>query len=213
MRSRGGSFQTVLTYLRRTRERIRWEGRWIRPGPRPYWLRETPHPFVIAGFDAGWLSPGMDVLEIGCGLGHTAAYLASRGLRVVAIDFSEYVVSRARSSFGNEPNVTFRVLDVCSPTPLGIRFDVILDTGVLHNVPSPLRDAYRRNILLWSRPGTRFVVYMYVAGSSVEKRRDEASTVLVPPFELVHCEETPSQNPNARGRVNPVFHFARGKWT
>lgn len=203
------ALQNVLTYLRRARERVYWERLWIRPGPRPHWLTESPKPFVLAGFDEGWLSPGMDVLEIGCGLGHTAASLASRGLRVVAIDVSRYVIGRARRSFGKKPNLTFRVLDVCAPTPLGIRFDVILDTGVLHRIPPPLRDAYRRSILLWSRPASRFVVYMYVTGSSVERRRDEVQSVLVPPFELVHCEETPSSNPDAQGRVNPVFHLIR----
>jgi SAM-dependent methyltransferase len=201
--------QAILTYLRRSRARLSWERRWSRRGLRPHWLTESPRPFVLAGFDGGWLSPGLHALEIGCGLGHTAACLASRGLHVVGIDVSRTVIDRARRAFREQPNLSFKVVDVCAPTSLGGHFDVILDTGCLHTIAPPLLDSYRRSILLWSRPGTRFVVSMYTAGTSVDKRRAEVQSLLVPPFELVHYEETPSENPDAMGRLNPVFHLIR----
>ena len=46
---------------------------------------------------------GKNVLDVGCGTGRTSRYLASRGARVVGIDFSEKAIEIARkqSSGGN----------------------------------------------------------------------------------------------------------------
>jgi 2-polyprenyl-3-methyl-5-hydroxy-6-metoxy-1,4-benzoquinol methylase len=205
--------QDILTHWRRYRSRLSWERQWSRGDYHPHWLTESPRPYVLAGFDQGWLSPGMDVLEIGCGLGHTAAALASRGIRVVGIDVSRHAIRRARTSFPNQADLIFRVVDVCARKSLGTCFDVIIDTGCLHNIAVPLQNSYRRSILHWSRPGTRFVVSMHTVDTSKDTRRAQVHSLFVPPFELVHYEEKPSLHPDARGRLNPVFHLIRRETT
>jgi SAM-dependent methyltransferase len=203
------SLQAIRTRWRRFRSRLSWEGRWSRRDFHPFWLTESPPPFLLSGFDEGWLSPGMDVLEIGSGAGYTAAWLASRGLRVVGIDFSRQAIRRARRSFPDRPGLTLKVVDVCASTPLGTHFDVIIDSGCLHNIAEPLRSLYRRSVLLWSRPGTRLVVKMHTVETPADVRREQVQSLLVPPFKLVKCEDSPSPHPQAMGRLNPVFHLVR----
>lgn len=199
----------VRNYWRRSRSRIHWERQWSGKDFRPYWLNESPPPFLVAGFEEGWLSSGMNVLEIGTGGGYIADWLASRGLRVVGMDFSRQAIRRARRSFPDRPGLTFKVVDVCASTPPGEIFDVIIDSGCLHNIAPPLHASYKRNLLLWSRPGTRFVVILHTADTPAETRKAQVQSLFVPPFELAHYEETPSKHPQAMGRLNPVFHLVR----
>jgi SAM-dependent methyltransferase len=49
-----------------------------------------------------WFNPGQRVLEIGCGTGIDTAFLASRGVRVVACDPSEAMVGRTLSRLASE---------------------------------------------------------------------------------------------------------------
>src|SRR5205814_1479838 len=50
----------------------------------PPWDMEGPAPFVVDLEAAGRFRG--DVLDVGCGTGENALYLASRGLRVVGVD-------------------------------------------------------------------------------------------------------------------------------
>ncbi len=55
------------------------------------WMRETNRRELLASF-----APGSRLLEIGCGTGADAEFLADRGYRVVATDVSGEMVSAAR---------------------------------------------------------------------------------------------------------------------
>jgi protein-L-isoaspartate O-methyltransferase len=150
----------------------------------------------------------MRVLEIGCGLGTAAGWLAQRGLRVVAVDFSERVIEQARTAFFNQPGVEFRCADVSAPTDILTTFDVILDTGCLQHIPRFLRDGYRRNLLMWSRAGSRYVVTMHKRDYSASERLDEVQGLFSAEFDLVHTEEVRPANASVK-HFNSVFHFVR----
>src|SRR6185437_15140412 len=123
-----------------------WERQWRKPDFRPLWLSDTPRPWVISGFEKGWLAPGMSVLEIGCGLGTAAAWLAQRGLRVLAIDVSAHVIEQARKNYQGQPGLRFWQADACAPTEISRSFDVVMDTGCLQHIPPSLRDGYCQNL-------------------------------------------------------------------
>jgi SAM-dependent methyltransferase len=55
--------------------------------------------------------PDRPVLELGCGTGRVAIALASKGIRVVGIDISREMISRAKKKMGNLP-VQFRRGDI-----------------------------------------------------------------------------------------------------
>jgi len=199
-------FERLLIGYRRLRARLWWEQHWRDANFQPPWLRQAPQPFVLTGFEAGWLSPGMNALDIGCGAGHTAAWLAARGINVVAVDFARHMIAQAKSRFGDQPALTFKVMDVCGPDLLNITFDVLIDAGCLHTIASALRRQYLQNVLRWSRRGSRLVVTMHSRRKSTQERLAELEALFCPAFELVQYEEIPSFEAN---RVNPVFHLIR----
>jgi SAM-dependent methyltransferase len=95
---------------------------------------------------ARWIRPGFRVLEIGCGTGLDAGFLAARGARVIACDPSEAMLSLARrrvSAAGVGDRVGFlacglqdlpKFLDVLDGAD---GFDAILSNfGALNCVPS-----------------------------------------------------------------------------
>jgi len=65
-----------------------------RAKPCPFFV-EWPDENLIAWFSEGLLTPGR-VLELGCGHGRNAVYLASWGCRVDAVDFSAQAISWAQ---------------------------------------------------------------------------------------------------------------------
>jgi SAM-dependent methyltransferase len=85
------------------RNRAYWDGmheRWIAPGARS-WASNDPRWGIwqIPEADVGMLPDdvdGMDAIELGCGTGYVASWLARRGARVVGIDNSELQLTTAR---------------------------------------------------------------------------------------------------------------------
>lgn len=60
-----------------------------------------------------------NVLEIGCGTGDDAAYLAQQGHSVIALDVSEPLLDLAMQRFADMPQLTFLQADVTRPLQVG----------------------------------------------------------------------------------------------
>jgi SAM-dependent methyltransferase len=58
-----------------------------------------------------WLSCGMDVLDLGCGIGRMAAALAARARSVLGLDISAGMVREARLRCAGLPNVRFALTE------------------------------------------------------------------------------------------------------
>jgi 2-polyprenyl-3-methyl-5-hydroxy-6-metoxy-1,4-benzoquinol methylase len=54
----------------------------------------------------------MRAIDIGCGAGHNAAWLADQGLEVTGVDFADHAIERARSKFGEVAGLHLEVVDV-----------------------------------------------------------------------------------------------------
>ena len=77
---------------------------------------------------------GQSVLEIGCGTGGNTVWLAEQAQRVVAVDFSEEMLARARRRAGSA-NVRFRKGDITQPWPFEAgTFDLVVANLVLEHV-------------------------------------------------------------------------------
>ncbi len=99
---------------------------------------------------------GLAVLDLGCGTGRHALWLAAAGARVTAVDFSEGMLSEARRKPGADA-VSFRVHDLHQPLPFEARaFDRIVSGLVLEHL-SDLGAVFAeaRRVV---RPGGRAVV-------------------------------------------------------
>lgn len=130
-----------------------WDGR--RPAGEDATDRLRQHRDLLS------LSPGHDLLEVGCGTGKTTAWLAEQVApgRVTAVDFAPRMLSQARAK---RIDADFRRLDVCRD-PLGEGlYDVVF---CFHCFPH-FRDqpAALRNLARAMRPEGRLIV-MHLAGS------------------------------------------------
>jgi 2-polyprenyl-3-methyl-5-hydroxy-6-metoxy-1,4-benzoquinol methylase len=106
------------------------------------------------------LRPGERVLDIACGNGLTSRRLAAAGARVVAFDFAEQMIARARERTGEgAPHITYHVLDGTDEAALLSlgegEFDAALCQMALFDMAEidPLLRALARLL----RPGGRFV--------------------------------------------------------
>jgi ubiquinone/menaquinone biosynthesis C-methylase UbiE len=98
---------------------------------------------------------GLEVLELGCGMGHLSLYLAEGGAsHVLATDASERMLAVARSERAHE-RVEYRL---CAMEDLELpseSFDLVASSLSLHYVPD--HAALVRKVAWWLRPGCRFV--------------------------------------------------------
>jgi 2-polyprenyl-3-methyl-5-hydroxy-6-metoxy-1,4-benzoquinol methylase len=86
---------------------------------------------------------GRRVLELGCGRGETALYIASHyDCDVVAVDISERFIAHASKSF-RRSNLEYRVADILADVAHLGRFDVVVGNGILHHLRPALGDVLR----------------------------------------------------------------------
>ena len=94
------------------------------------------------------LAPGQEVLDIGCGWGGMAIYLARKmDLRVTGITLSEEQLSLARTraeQAGVSDRVKFEMVDYRDLAARGQRFDRIVSVGMFEHVGRPQFEAFFR---------------------------------------------------------------------
>jgi cyclopropane fatty-acyl-phospholipid synthase-like methyltransferase len=141
------------------RERI--FARLYRKAPSPEalpWHREAPQLLR----DAAAEHPGGRALDLGCGTGAHAVYLAQQGLAVVGVDFVaaalQHAEARARAAGVELELHQGDVLDYTAPAP----FDVVVDSGCLHHIPSSKVATYRTRLDDWLAPGGHYVLVHFL---------------------------------------------------
>lgn len=177
---------------RRMRQR-RWDQRWARRGSYP-WQSAGGGETLERAVEEGWLAPGAEILDVGCGSGEHAAWLAGRGFEVVGFDFSEHAIERARDTHGSVEGVTFLAADATSSGTLPDRsFDAVLDRGCFHMIPPGLQAPYGANLARWTRPrGALLLAVSLAKGLDVAGWRREIDRVLGADFELMETLADPS---------------------
>lgn len=100
-------------------------------------------------------------VELGCGTGCSAVWLASRGFEVTAVDLSPLAIHRARqrARVAGAP-VNFLVADVTDPTILSGYFDFFFDCGCYHAVRLADGPGYLRTVEQVMRPSALGLVLM-----------------------------------------------------
>ncbi|MDI3315255.1 MAG: class I SAM-dependent methyltransferase [Mycobacterium sp.] len=116
-----------------------------------------PNTFVVAELTA---APPGRALDVACGEGRNAIWLASHGWQVIGVDFSAVGLERAEqlaSRAGVEQRVSFRLADVVSdPLPTG-PFDAVI-VAYLQLAPGPRRVVLRKAAAAVGTGGTLLVV-------------------------------------------------------
>lgn len=118
--------------------------------------------------EGGTLTPAA-ALDLGCGTGDNAIYLARQGWRVTAVDFVPAAVEKARAKAASAGvDVSFVHADVTRLRSEGIGhgFDLVIDSGCLHGMSDVDRDAYVREVTAVAAPGARLLIVAFVPGAS-----------------------------------------------
>lgn len=146
---------------RRRGSRRYWEREWARDNYAPPWLDRGVAREVAAAVEEGWFARTAPALDIGCGQGEIAAWLAERGFPATGIDIAESALARARARYGeHRGHLEFRRLDICSAAPARGRFAVLVDRGCFHQLPDADLPAYARNVAGASTSEARLLLFV-----------------------------------------------------
>ncbi|MBX9680729.1 MAG: methyltransferase domain-containing protein [Gemmataceae bacterium] len=115
-------------------------------------------------------------LELGCGTGLNAIWLASHGFAVTGLDLSGAAIRRAfRRAAWTGMQVEFRVADLTNPPTLEGPFDFIVDCGCYSALRLADPDGYFQTLERYTRPGT---VGLVLVGNDQEPEEEDGPPVM-----------------------------------
>lgn len=114
----------------------------------PPWDVGHPQPVFVELFKKGEIRPGR-ILDVGCGTGENAIFLAQNGCSVAGVDIAVRAIERAiRKAAERRVNVDFSLCDVLT---LGLcfnegEFDAVIDSGLFHVMTDEERPVYVKQV-------------------------------------------------------------------
>lgn len=131
-------------------------------------------------------------LDLGCGTGTNAIYLAQQGFEVTAIDFSPKAIDLARAkALPADLQIDFQVGDVSRLDNLYEPFDLILDIGCLHSLDAASKARYAQHAARLTHPGSTLLIFAFDQPAFLGQYHlslAEAKNYFSPAFDLVKVE-------------------------
>lgn len=127
--------------------RMPWEG-----GPRAE---------LVDLVESGGIQP-CRAIDLGCGTGSNAIYLAQRGFGVSGVDFASAAIAKARRRAASAGvSVSFVVDDLTRLRGVSGVFDFLLDYGTFDDLTPDDRERYLESLLRLSHAGSRYLLWCF----------------------------------------------------
>jgi SAM-dependent methyltransferase len=178
---------------------------WERRPVAATWQRITGGPAA--------LPPGR-ALDVGCGTGRDAVYLAKLGWQVTAVDVAGEAIARARQRAADEGvEVHWVAADVSAPGGLGLEpgYTLVYDFGCIQGLSDPARAGAAAAMTKLAAPGATLLLVAFAPGRRVFLPRGmgqaEVTGLFGDGWELMEVERpADSTAPLPVRRANPALY-------
>ena len=124
-----------------------WTERWNQNHYDPRWTMHSFPEYIQRLIDDKVIPQGARLLDIGCGDGSLASMLAERGFDVLAFDFADTAIEKARQDYPEaKGKLKYICADATKPLPFPGTFRVGIDRGTFHTIPPENRHDYVQQI-------------------------------------------------------------------
>lgn len=148
---------------------------WYRFGTPP-WVGQARSELVRL-VESGDLLPGR-AIDLGCGEGDNAIFLAQHGFQVTAVDFSPAAIAKAKDKAQRAGiDVDFVIDDLTRLTGVSDQFDVLVDYGTFDDLSNKDRAAYVDQVRSLPKPGAKFLLWCF---EWELKRWERMATAILP---------------------------------
>jgi SAM-dependent methyltransferase len=163
---------------------------------RPPWDIGRPQPAFVELVQAGELHKGR-VLDVGCGTGENALYLAERGFSVIGIDLSTRAIDAAKTKgSARKLKVDFRLANALSLDFKNAYFDNAIDSGLFHTFNDNDRVVFAREIAHVLKIDGRYFMLCFsdkeptTWGGPRRVTREEIEATFSPLFNINYIKDT-----------------------
>jgi SAM-dependent methyltransferase len=142
----------------------------VPPMPSPPWDTKAPKENVVDWQEAGLVRG--DVLDIGCGLGDNAIYLATQGYNVTGLDISPTALRTAEQRARDAGvRVKFAVADATKLDGYTDAFDTVIDSGMFHCLDDDGKRRYLTALHRATRPEARLLLGCFSDANPADDER------------------------------------------
>ncbi len=162
------------------------------------WDDGKPDDQLVRLVESKAIMKGAKILDVGCGLGTQAIYLAKLGFAVTGIDISKTAINRAQDlAAASGVKVNFVVGDVTKmPFDYG-QFDLVYDRGCLHHLDPGNRNLYAFEIRRVLSPNG--FLSLLVFADVITPR--EGARLLLPYFKILNAVQVVLRFPDGGERL------------
>lgn len=160
------------------------------------WDTQTTPPELVRTIEGPHALPPGRALDLGCGSGTNAIYLARRGWEAVGVDFVGKPIRQARQKArAAGVNARFFKGDVTHLEQIkGLTgcFDLALDIGCFHSLGPEQRARYAAGLVHRLRPGATYLLYAWgprpLRGQEAGVRPEQVEAFFAPALQVMHVE-------------------------
>lgn len=161
-------------------------------GPQP---SDVPDHRLVELVEGPHRLPPARGLDLGCGTGRNALYLAAHGWDTIGVEMVGYAIDVARRTAESRGlQVQFVQGDVTrlSELDIGSGFTLLMDGGCYHTIPPGRRDAYAESVTGVAAPGARLIMVGFNRSLAAGPRGERLLRRL-PGWRLVRVDRVPGE--------------------